>query len=476
MSDSPVDRIRELSDAVGESESIDWELEVLRARDADDVRVIRNLRVIAEVAAANEVCAIEAPTDLPFLKWGHLRLESRLGSGSQGEVYLARDERLGHEVALKILDSDSMDFVLRNQLLEEARRLAQIRHENVVRVLGADIDHGRIGFWMEYVRGHNLAALLNLQGPMSATEATVYGLVLSRALGAAHNAGVIHGDVKPTNVIREVGGRICLVDFGAGLSSMASQSIQHSIVRGTPLFMAPEMILQGKLDARSDIYALGALLFHLVTLRYPIEGSHLESIAAAHKQGIRPDLGTMRSDIPIAFRRVVERCLRPNPEDRFQNARDLESALDESVALSTSRSFSRRSRTTAAVGLAGLLIGIGATWFFSRPEAQVLEARGYRSAAVSLAPASRDRVATLEGYAEVLAFVGGKMSLTVHGCADSCPPVLVERPAEEPNSMLSARVSCQDRIAAGQARQYTAVAWDNRANARRVVLRVVVGP
>src|SRR5262249_13642450 len=154
---------------------------------------------------------------------------------------------------------------------------------NVVTVHGADYIDGRVGIWMEFVKGRTLASLLDEHGPLGAREAAIVGADLCRALAAVHGAGLMHGDLKANNVMREQGGRTVLMDFGTGKDLATGPRPQSpSDFAGTPLYVAPEVFEDRPRTKVSDIYSLGVLLYHLVTAAYPVEGSTREEVAEAH--------------------------------------------------------------------------------------------------------------------------------------------------------------------------------------------------
>jgi serine/threonine-protein kinase len=261
--------------------------------------------------------------------WGALRLLERLGQGGFGEVYRAFDPALQRDVAVKLLRPDSAQWEdVTRRFVEEARRLARIRHPNVLTIHGVETHGGRIGLWTDLVRGKTLEECLAKQGVFGAREACLVGIDVCRALAAVHAAGLTHRDVKTTNVMREHGGRVVLMDFGAGRDHVprALRAVDRES-EGTPLTMAPEQLQGGEVGATVDIYGAGVLLYRLVTRRYPIEAANLEELWAKHKEGARAHLRDVRPDLPPAFVQVIERALDPDPARRYQSAGAMEHAL-----------------------------------------------------------------------------------------------------------------------------------------------------
>ncbi|MEO8260158.1 MAG: serine/threonine-protein kinase [Acidobacteriota bacterium] len=268
--------------------------------------------------------------DEPLQSWGDLAILGQLGEGAFGAVYLARDAKLQREVALKLLwPGDAAADPQR--ALKEARLLARVRHPNVVTVFGADQVDGRVGLWMELVKGRTLAELLRTQGPFSAREAALIGLDLCRALAAVHAAGLLHGDIKAHNVMREEGGRTVLMDFGTGRELNLDRSGRPlgpaGDFSGTPLYLAPEVFEGQPRTKATDIYSLGVLLYHLVTDGYPVDGRSREDVQAAHRRQQRRRLRDVRPDLPGEFIQAVERALDPDPRHRHPGAGAFESAL-----------------------------------------------------------------------------------------------------------------------------------------------------
>ena len=256
--------------------------------------------------------------------WGSLRVLERVGQGAFGDVYRARDSRLDREIALKLIRQlESLDSIA-SQVIDEGRLLARVRHPNVVTVYGADRIDGRVGLWMEFVRGRTLEAVLRDQGPFGAEEATLIGLDLCRALSAVHSAGLIHRDVKAQNVMREAGGRIVLMDFGTGRDDLSDRPADFA---GTPLYVAPEVFGGAPATVESDIYSVGVLLFHLVTGAYPVKGRTAADIREAHGKQRRSWLRDARPDLPDTFVQAVERALEFDPDKRYESAGAMEDAL-----------------------------------------------------------------------------------------------------------------------------------------------------
>jgi serine/threonine protein kinase/tetratricopeptide (TPR) repeat protein len=273
--------------------------------------------------------------------WGRLSLLERIGEGTSCEVYRAWDTSLHREVALKLLNEEGSARDAHTRILDEARRLARIRHQHVVQVYGAERHDGRVGLWMELVRGESLEQAVKKHGTFGAREAALIGLDLCSALAAVHAAGLLHRDVKAQNVMREERGRIVLMDFGTGEDLAGSNRLV-----GTPLYLAPEIFRGQKASVHSDIYSLGVLLFYAVTGKFPVVADSMEQLARAHAQRRRQPLRDLRPDAPEAFVAAVERALDSDPARRFQSVGDLEAALRESLQPAARPSPGQQARVT----------------------------------------------------------------------------------------------------------------------------------
>src|SRR5262245_23920642 len=215
--------------------------------------------------------AVSVSLDAPAI-WAEFQLRGELGRGGFGRVYRAWDDGLAREIALKIIKVT--DPTRRADALREGKMLARVQHRNVVTVHGVREVGDEIGFVMELVRGESLADLVRRRGPMGGDEAAMLGITLCQALAAVHGAGLLHRDIKAQNVMREAGGRIVLMDFGAG-REVGPDEYADSGAIGTPLYMAPEILDGEPASHASDLYSLGVLLYFLLTQRYPVEGATL---------------------------------------------------------------------------------------------------------------------------------------------------------------------------------------------------------
>ena len=271
---------------------------------------------------------------VPGVRWGRLLLQERVGAGVYGEVFRAFDESLRRDVAVKLLRASGRSAeLLAAKVLNEGRLLARVRHRNVVTVHGVDTHDGRVGLWMEFIRGNTLEQLLERQGPFGGREASLLGQDLCRALAAVHAAGLVHRDVKAQNVIREEGGRLVLMDFGTGLLLEDDEAVKASPVAGTPLYLSPEVLAGADASPQSDIYSLGVLLFHLVTGSYPYVARSLAELRRMHDRGERKRLHDLRPDLSEGFVHVVERALESDPAERYASVGAMQRGLTHALGL-----------------------------------------------------------------------------------------------------------------------------------------------
>ena len=260
-------------------------------------------------------------------QWGHLRLFERIGQGAFGDVYRAWDTRLDREVALKLLPIGPLEAGHSedaSSIIEEGRLLARVRHPNVVTIYGAERINGRVGLWMELIKGRTLEQALRDGTTFSAKEVERIGVELCRAVAAVHSAGLLHRDIKAQNVMVADDGRVVLMDFGTGreLHDAADGSVS-----GTPLYLAPEVLAGGAATARCDVYSVGVLLYHLATGSYPVQAADLAALRRAHAARQQPDLPAAGLVMPARLRRIVARALDPDPQRRYDTADSLGAAL-----------------------------------------------------------------------------------------------------------------------------------------------------
>lgn len=313
-------RLSALADAVAGDAPLNWVEAELSVSGADQA-VVRQLQVLASVSQVSRSLT---------LVWGPFELRERVGEGSFGVVYRAWDRRLNRPVALKLLHDGMAGTTWQDGIIHEARLLAAVDHPNVVSVYGADVHAGRVGIWMKYIEGDTLKAILLERGPFSADEAAGIGRSLCGALAAVHRAGVVHRDIKAQNVMRETGGRIILMDFGAGDSESAAR---NTSLKGAPAYLAPEVILgEAPPTAHSDIYSVGVLLFHLVSGEFPVTASSWDELKRRHAEGARASLRDVRPDTPDWFVQAVNLALAPVPADRPATAGTLAALLSAPVA------------------------------------------------------------------------------------------------------------------------------------------------
>jgi hypothetical protein len=281
-----------------------------------------------ETSDPAETVSPTRPAAIPT-HWGEFRILSELGRGGFGCVYSAYDEGLAKKIALKIVRPSDPARI--PEVMREGQMLARVRHPNVVTVHAVRRVGDEVGFVMDLIDGESLADRVHRVGRLGAEEAVAIGETLCHALAAVHAAGLLHRDIKARNVMRDSGGRIVLMDFGAGREEGSTDGDE---LTGTPLYLAPELYLGQPASRASDIYSVGVLLYYLVSGSHPVEGATPIEIAGAHWAGTRRLLVDRRPDLSPDFIHVVERAIAPEPPRRYQSAGELFEALHTLAARS----------------------------------------------------------------------------------------------------------------------------------------------
>jgi serine/threonine-protein kinase len=259
---------------------------------------------------------------------GRYELVQRLGAGGMAEVYLATDTRLGRNVAVKLLAAlYAADPAALARFEREARAAAAVSNPHVVSVLDAGVADGRAFLVMEYVPGPTLRDVLLRRGPLPETEALSLAAEVADGLAAAHRSGIVHGDVKPANVLLDAEGRAKLADFGIARLASAAATPGATSVMGTAHYLSPEQAEGRPIDGRADVYSLGVLLFELLTGRPPFQGDSVVAVPVQHLERTPPSPRTLRAELSAAAEAVVLRALAKNPADRFASAVEMRDAL-----------------------------------------------------------------------------------------------------------------------------------------------------
>jgi serine/threonine protein kinase len=260
----------------------------------------------------------------------HCRIERKLGAGGMGAVYLARHAGLNKPVAIKVLPaslSKDPDFISR--FLREARLAARLEHPNVIQVFDVGEEEGVHYISMQYVEGRSLDAVLKERKKLAVGEALAIAKRVAVALGAAHKLGIVHRDIKPANILISKDGVVKVGDFGLAKDQDANRSISETgQILGTPYYMSPEQAQAEKVDARSDLYSLGATLYHMLSGRRPHEAPTPLAIVVKVIHETAPVLREADKSIPEAVSAAVARLLAKKPEERFGSAEELVRALD----------------------------------------------------------------------------------------------------------------------------------------------------
>ena len=280
---------------------------------------------------------------------GPYEILALLGVGGMGEVWRARDTRLGRDVAVKVLPQDFVADADRLRRFEqEARTLATINHPNILAIFDTGTHGGAPYLVSEILEGHTLREVMRA-GPLSSRKAIDHAQQIAQGLAAAHGKNIVHRDLKPENVFVTRDGRVKILDFG--LAKLRTQDLKASVqnskppansstqtvlldqtdsgaVMGTPSYMAPEQARGDSVDQRADLFAFGCVLYEMLSGQRPFKRDTAIATMAAIMNDEPLDLSVIQPDLPLALSPIVRRCLEKQPERRFQSASDLAFALE----------------------------------------------------------------------------------------------------------------------------------------------------
>jgi len=297
-------------------------------------------------------------------EFAHCRLERKLGAGGMGAVYLARHEGLNKPMAVKILPPEfasNPDFIER--FMREARLAARLEHPNVVQVHDVGTEHGVYYITMQYVEGRSLDVILKERKKFSVSESVSIVKRVAIALAAAHKLGVVHRDIKPANILLSKDGVIKVADFGLAKDSDSNRTISGTgQIVGTPYYMSPEQAQGLSVDSRSDLYSLGATLYHMLTGKRPFEAPTPISIVLKHISEEPVPPRRIDPSIPENVCAVLAKMMAKKPEARHATAEELVRELDSLKAAPASAVRPAPPRKPArqaamiALPIAGLLI------------------------------------------------------------------------------------------------------------------------
>src|SRR6186713_251556 len=263
---------------------------------------------------------------------GKYRVLDRVGRGGMGTVYRALDETLHREVAIKVLNADLNDEAVAKRFRAEAVTVARLNHPGIAVVYELFQHDGQWLMVMEFLRGETLEALVSRKGALPVTQAAELCMQALSALAHAHSLGVVHRDLKPANMILSDTGVLKVMDFGIARVAGTEHLTSAGYMMGTPAYMAPEQVVAGDIDARADLYAIGVVLFHLVTAKLPFKGKTPFEMAQSRLYGVPTPIRELRPDAPEWLGRVLEIALTRDPEGRYHSAPLFHEALRRGVA------------------------------------------------------------------------------------------------------------------------------------------------
>jgi eukaryotic-like serine/threonine-protein kinase len=269
--------------------------------------------------------------DLSGRRLGGYRLVRRLGSGAMADVYLAEQTSLGRHVAVKVLRPATLRHPAAvSRFEQEARAAASLVHGHIVQIHEVACVEGVHFLAEEYVAGPSLRAWLEARGPLDGRQALAVLTQVGSALARAAQQGIVHRDIKPENLLVTPAGDVKVADFG--LVRVIGEDLeltQDGMTLGTPLYMSPEQGEGGPVDARSDLYSLGATVYHLLAGQPPFTATSAIAVVMAHIKDPLPALGGRRPDLPAGLCGIVERLLAKKPADRFASPQELLQAVSE---------------------------------------------------------------------------------------------------------------------------------------------------
>ena len=363
---------------------------------------------------------------------GTYEIVAPLGAGGMGEVYRARDTRLGREVALKVLPANvAADSDRLARFEREARTVAGLSHPNIVTLFSVEDEDGVRFLTMELIEGQSLDQQVT-PGGLPLSRVLDLGVPLADALAAAHERGVVHRDLKPANVMVTRDGRVKVLDFGLAKTDSAPQGSDatqaataatplstEGQVMGTVPYMAPEQIRGEAADARTDLFALGIMLYELLAGRRPFAGASSADVSSAILRDLPQPVRVLRADLPADIERIVGRCLEKDPERRFQTAKDVRNELELVRRSLAPRAMSATSSAPAAAAAQDVpSIAVLPFVSRSRDEEDTYFAEGLADELLNvlakirgLRVAARTSSAQFKGTSDDLATIGRKLNV-----------------------------------------------------------------